>query len=167
MPYSDHFRLADDMISHLDSIVVSTADTFIQSRYTGFVTVAAVTVYELAVKDILIAFAHNKHKAFGAFTEASLRRLNGRIALDDLRKLVKKFGAKYDKRFGHLLDASDRQLLAQGGNVPRAAYGNILVWRNSFAHEGIIPSTATYPEATNAYHVGKEVLHCLARAMQR
>ena len=52
MAYQDHFKLADDMISHLDSVVGGITDSFVTSRYVGFVAVAAVTVYELAIKEI-------------------------------------------------------------------------------------------------------------------
>ncbi len=48
MAYHDHFKLADDMISHLDSVIGGITDSFVTSRYVGFVAVAAVTVYELA-----------------------------------------------------------------------------------------------------------------------
>jgi len=167
MLYTGHFKLADDMIDHLDTVVSSTTDPFIQSRYTGFVTIAAVTVYELAVKEIFIAFASTKHKVFGAFTDAFFSRLNGRIGLEDLKKYTAKFGSKYTKRFERILQEADNQSFEDGKNSPRAAYGNVIVWRNAFAHQGALPTTATYSEATSAYHLGKEVLHSLARAMQR
>jgi hypothetical protein len=52
MPYADHFKLADDLIAHLDTIVPNIADPFIVSRYIGLAAVAGVTSYELAVRDI-------------------------------------------------------------------------------------------------------------------
>lgn len=48
-----------------------------------------------------------------------------------------------------------------------AAYGNIILWRNQFAHEGIIPATPTYEEVKKAYHLGKNIIDCLALAMRR
>jgi hypothetical protein len=48
-----------------------------------------------------------------------------------------------------------------------ASYGNIITWRNQFAHEGIIPTTATYDEVKKAYHIGKNIIDCLAVAMKR
>jgi len=41
------------------------------------------------------------------------------------------------------------------------------IWRNDFAHEGKINTTATYEEAVQAYQDGKEIIHCLARCMNR
>jgi hypothetical protein len=47
------------------------------------------------------------------------------------------------------------------------SYDNIITWRNQFAHEGQIPTHATYLEAVEAYEVGKQVIECLASAMKR
>jgi hypothetical protein len=60
MPYVDQFQLADDYLAHLDAVIVQITDPFIKSRYTGFLAVSAVTVYELAIKSIFIDFAHRK-----------------------------------------------------------------------------------------------------------
>jgi hypothetical protein len=79
VPYADHFRLADDLIAHLTPAVVGIADPFIASRYSGFVAVAAVTVYELAVKEILCTFGESKHAVLGNFTRKYFDRINGRI----------------------------------------------------------------------------------------
>ncbi len=57
MSYDDHFKLADDMIDHLNTVIDSISDPFIKSRYTGFVAVASVTVYELAIKEIFFECA--------------------------------------------------------------------------------------------------------------
>ena len=54
MAYTSHFVIADDMINHLNSIVGGTTDPFMSSRYVGFVSVSAVTVYELALKEIFL-----------------------------------------------------------------------------------------------------------------
>ena len=55
MPYTDHFRLADDLIAHLDTVMGGISDPFISSRYVGFVSIVAVTVYELAIKCVFHA----------------------------------------------------------------------------------------------------------------
>lgn len=100
MPYHDHFKIADDLILHLDSFVETINDPFISSRYVGFVAVSAVTVYELAIKDIFTDFASAKHKVLGNFTLLYFERLNGRIKLQELKNdYVKRFGQKYVVRF--------------------------------------------------------------------
>lgn len=45
-------KLADNLIAHLNTVVTSISDPFLASRYAGFVSVAAATVYELAIKEI-------------------------------------------------------------------------------------------------------------------
>ena len=49
----------------------------------------------------------------------------------------------------------------------RSAYGNLITWRNDFAHEGRVNSTATYAEVVQSYEDGKEVIRCLAETMHR
>nr|VFK40809.1 MAG: hypothetical protein BECKSD772F_GA0070984_10748 [Candidatus Kentron sp. SD]VFK46531.1 MAG: hypothetical protein BECKSD772E_GA0070983_10758 [Candidatus Kentron sp. SD] len=42
-----------------------------------------------------------------------------------------------------------------------------ITWRNDFAHEGKINTTATLNEVVSAYEDGKEIIHCLAETMRR
>lgn len=65
MTYQDHFKLADDIISHVDTVIHEIADPFISSRYIGFISVSAVTVYELAIKEIFCDFATQEHEVLG------------------------------------------------------------------------------------------------------
>ena len=167
MPYSDSFVLADDVIKHLDQVMVEIADPFISSRYVGFVAVTAVTVYELAIKDILFEFGEKKHQVLGNFTRSYFERMNGRISIDDLRKASKRFGQKYSDQFNKKLDFTEADLLRRKKASAKASYTNILNWRNEFAHGGRIPSTATYLEVTTSYELGKEVIRCLAESMRR
>jgi hypothetical protein len=168
MQYPDHFQLADDYISHLDTVISGIADPFIQSQYTGFLAVSAVTVYELALKAIFLEFAQGKHKVLASFTNAYFARINGRIKVSVIREdYVKKFGDKYLKRFDRKLDAREHEVLIREGASVRSSYANIITWRNGFAHEGIIPATATYQEVKKAYTCGKHVIHCLGESMKR
>jgi hypothetical protein len=75
MAYTDHFQLADDLITHLDGVMSGISDPFISSRYVGFVSVVAVTVYELAIKEIFLDFSRRKHKVFGTFADAYFEAL--------------------------------------------------------------------------------------------
>jgi hypothetical protein len=168
MSYVDRFQLVDGLVSHLDAVIVPTLDPFLRTRYVGFVCVSAVTVMELAVRDILIEFATKKHRVFGAFCQDLYERLNGRIMLDDLRKNhIKRFGDRYVSRFVRLLDAEERRELSTSGRSVKASYGNLITWRNSFAHQGVLPPNASYAEAKQGLELGKQVLHCLDAAMIR
>ena len=100
MSYADHFKLAYDLISHLNPKVTSITDHFLASRYVGFVSVAAATVYELAVKEIFCSFGESKHVVLGNFTHKYFDRLNGRIKYKVLHEeYVYFFGDKYVRRF--------------------------------------------------------------------
>lgn len=168
MAYDDHFRLADDYITHLDLVIGAIADPFIKSRYSGFLAVSAVTVYELALKNIFRDFAARKHNVLANFTNLYFARINGRIKIDVIKDdYVKRFGDKYVKRFSKKLEARERQILRTDGASVRSSYGNIITWRNGFAHEGMVPTTATYDEVKKAYGLGKHVIHCLAETMTR
>ena len=168
MPYSDHFKLTDDLIQHLDPILAGLNEPFIESRYTGFLAVSSVTVLELALKTIFCEFSAAKHMVFGNFCDEYFDRINGRIGLDLIKKdYLSKFGSKYLLRFTRALDKLEQQYLLAAGSSIKASYGNLLTWRNGFAHEGIIPANATYPEVKRAYGCGKEVMNCLATCMRR
>ncbi len=168
MTYADNFIHADDVVFHLNSVVPSLSDPLLQAKYVGFVAVAAVTVYELAIKEIFIGFGTRKHRALGSFTESFFDRINGRIKLKVLKEdYVVRFGERYKKRFSKNIQARSDSFLMQHRRDMLSAYGNIITWRNDFAHEGLIRTTATYADVVQSYEDGKEVIHCLAQTMTR
>jgi len=168
MAYTDHFQLADDMILHLNTVIGSIGDPFITSRYVGFVSVSAVTVYELAIKEIFCEFGLQKHKVLGSFTQLYFERINGRIKTKVIRdEYIRKFGDKYVTRFKRKVDEAEERSLRTRGTSILSSYNNIIEWRNQFAHEGVLPSTVTYAEVIKAYEIGKEIIHCLATTMRR
>lgn len=168
MPYTDHFRLTDDLIQHLDPILDGLNDSFIESRYTGFLAVSSVTVLELSMKTVFLEFATAKHKVLGNFCEGFFDKINGRIGLDLIKKdYIAKFGSKYLQRFTRELDILEKQHLITVGTSIKASYGNLLTWRHGFAHEGIIPANATYLEVKRSYECGKKVIMCLDKCMRR
>src|SRR5687767_6055186 len=119
MVYSDHFAIADDFIVHLDGIMVEIGDPFLQGRYLGFVSLSAVTVFELAIKDVLLKFAEKKHTVLGNMARAKLDQINGRIKLPNLRnEFIRPFGEKYLERFNRNLNSSElRSLRAGDGSI--------------------------------------------------
>lgn len=168
MPYVDHFRHADEVIAHLDTIVPALPNPLLKTKYAGFVTIAAVTVYELAIKEIFCEFGRRKHKVLGAFSESYFKRINGRVTLDDIRKdYCMRYGDAYVTKFKARLDAKSKTHLAAHRRDVKSSYSNLIVWRNAFAHEGTVPATVTYSEVVQAYQDGKEVIHSLAASMVR
>lgn len=168
MSYQNRFSHADDVVNHLNTVVPTITNPLLVTKYVGFVSVSAVTVYEQAIKDIFIQFAHKKHKVLGNFTEEYFRRINGRIKISVIEDdYIKKFGEKYRKRFRRKIQEAERSYLVTNRRDIRSSYSNLITWRNDFAHEGNLSSNATYNEVVRSYEDGKNVIHCLAQTMVR
>lgn len=168
MHYTDRFALVENYLAHVDLVMATIADPFVEGRYTGFIATSAVTAYELSIKDIFYAFADKKHVVLGEVTRSRFARLNGRIKLDELKKdHVKMFGEKYLDRFKKNLEEIEESYIASHGKSPAAAYNNVIVWRNQFVHDGTLPNTTNYAEIKEEYNTGKQVIHCLYKAMTR
>ena len=80
---------------------------------------------------------------------------------------LKRFGEKYVNRFKKRSKDADERCLRDYGRSMLASYGNIIVWRNQFAHEGTLPTTATYGEVTKSYEIGKNVILILEDVLKR
>src|SRR5271169_3190355 len=108
MNYKDRFIATDNLVIHLSSAINNITDASILASYAGFLSVSAVTVYELAIKDIFSEFAIKKNKVFGSFVEDHFDRINGRIKLDNLkREHINRFGDKYKNKFKKKLQERD------------------------------------------------------------
>jgi hypothetical protein len=168
VPYTDHYDGLDRLISHLDTVVPSLTDPFLRGHYVGFLAVSVVTVFELCIKEVLTEFAEKKHKTFGVYCSSTYEKMNGRIGLNDLKGIhVKKFGEKYLKKLISQLESRELEVLNLRRVSIKASYGNVIVWRNSYAHEGVLPANASYAETCVAYESGKEIIKCLASSMIR
>jgi hypothetical protein len=163
-----HFQLADDLITHLDITIGGVTDPFIQSRYTGFLAVATVTVMELTMKQIFVEFAAGKHRVLNDFVVGYFDRINGRITLKQIKEeYLTKFGERYKTRFERRLEKLERKSLKESGTSLKSSYGNLITWRNEFAHEGNVPANASYAEVKKSYECAKEVMRCLSGCMNR
>ena len=168
MTYLTQFKHADDVIAHLNIVMPTITDPLLKVKYTGFATVVAVTVYELAIKDIFIEFSKKKHKVLGNFTESYFERINGRIKTKVIQEdYLPKFGAKYVDRFKKKLKETAKSHFRVHKRDMLSAYANLILWRNDFAHEGKLNTTTTYAEVAQSYEDGKEVIRCLSEAMVR
>lgn len=168
MPYTDHFQLADGLITHLSPLVQNIPAGTLQTQYAGFAAVSCVAVYELAAKEIFHEFSTKKHSVFGTFAWSYFERMNARLKIDDLKGLhIKRFGDKYLKRFVRKLEACEVANLQQRQVSVKSSYDNLILWRHQFAHEGVVPNTATYSDVVKSYEAGKSVIHCLADTMHR
>jgi len=168
MSYSQHFQAAKDYIDHTDEIVSAINDPGVKQQYIGFISTSTVTAFELAIKEVLYLFAEKKHRVFGSFVENTYKSINGRITLDDLRKHhIPRFGEKYVKRFNKVLEEQEREYLKQHGRSIKSSYGQILVCRHTFVHQGSVPSNITYEEIVKSFEPGKKVVDTLDQIMVR
>jgi hypothetical protein len=166
MAYQNRFVSTDDLVTHLVSIVSILQDEPLKSKYAGFLSVNAVTVYELAIKDIFKDFSTNKNSVFGFFIEKYFKQINGRIILKDLKdQHIKSFGNKYLEKFEKKLTVRETIILNTLGKDVRSSYSNLILCRHKYVHGGL--ATLTFPEVVDNYMVGKEVIHSLYEAMQR
>jgi hypothetical protein len=168
MSHEVHFQLTDQLISHLDKVFQESPDAFIQSRYTGLLAVSAVTGLERSVKSILIEFGKKKNVVLGRMCQHSFSRINAKIGIDYIQNdYVKPFGDRYLSRFKKRLKDLETSYLRSERLCVRSSYGNLLTWRNEFAHGGEIPRNASFDEVKTGYRCGKLVMECLAATMVR
>lgn len=167
--YSQHLDHADDVIEHLrDAVIPSVNDPELEQKYAGFASVVAVTAYELSIKSIFIKFAHEENQAFGDFVEESFSKINGRIALGDIKGFhIQKFGEKYKNQFKEETEKKFAEYRETSDGDIKTSYDNLIEWRNHFVHNGQIPSMVSYNDVVDAYKNGKEVIHCLGKTMTR
>ena len=166
MPYTDRFVATDDLITHLQPIIATITDAQISSRYAGFLSVSAVTVYELAIKDIFKDFSGRKHKVFGHFAESHFRKINGRIQLDELKNThIPAFGEKYKIVFSSKIESTENHTLRTKRFSIKQKYKDLILCRHKFVHVG--NPTLSASEVIDYYESGKEIIHVLHHSLYR
>jgi len=164
MAYTDRFIYTDKLVNHLGTIVNTITDSEIKVSYAGFLSVSAVTVYELAIKDIFIEFAMKQNKIFGTFVEKHFSRVNGRIKISDIVGThIIRFGQKYRDRYNNLLQTRENIFFQARQISIKSGYDNLIQCRHNFVHKG--SPTLTINEVIEAYELGKEVIVCIQAAM--
>ena len=166
MSYQNRFIATDNLIAHLDPFVNTIADASMKANYAGFLSVSAVTVYELAIKDIFMDFAQKKNVVFGNFIESHFASINGRIKIDDLKgQHIKSFGKKYLDKFEEKLKLREKTIFNLTRKNLRSDYSNLIICRHKYVHGG--SPTLTFQEVLDNYKIGKEVIFSLYETMQR
>lgn len=161
MPFATYFRHADDVIEHMTSFIDGIDDLFLTSKYSGFVCIAAATVYEMSIKYILLDFARRRDKIFYNYLSTVFLKINARVKIEHLKNdYLKKFGNEYLKKFSDLLDFEDDYVFQNEKSSIKSSYDNILQWRHGFAHNGDAPLYATFLEIVRSYNIGKKVIEC-------
>lgn len=166
MPYTDRFIPTDSLITNLRPTIAAVTDAAILANYAGFISVSAITVYELAIKDIFNDFSSKKHKVFGVYTQNHFSRINGQIFIRDLTgKHIISFGEKYRNNFNKILQEREKHELIIHAYSITNSYSNLIQCRHDFVHRGT--PTLTVTEVMNFYDYGKVVIQCLDGAMKR
>ena len=168
MPYRSNFIHADEIIVHLGSLRGHGMNPLLESKYIGFVAVACVTVFEMAIKEILVSFAEKKHVVLGNVVRNRCERMNGRIQIDTIKQdYIVPFGIKYQKKFDRKIAERAKFVMRSRHRDIHVSYKNLILWRNDFAHSGATGGNATWAEVIQAYEDGKEILDCLFHALVR
>lgn len=166
MAYHNRFIETDNLIAHLNPFVSTISDAAIKANYAGFLSVSAVTVYELAIKDIFIEFAQKKNPVFGFFIEKHFAGINGRIKIKDLKgQHIQPFGDKYLNKFEAKLQKREKIVFDTLRKNVRSDYSNLIICRHKYVHGGF--PTLTFEEVLESYKIGKDVIHSLYETMQR
>ena len=164
--YKVHFKHADEVVDHLVSVIDKLDDPILMIKYGGFVCVAGVTVYELAIRNIFINFSSRKHREFGNYVTTYYRRQTGRIMINDLIGFhLNRFGDKYRNRFKEHIESENNLFEKSERREFKESYDNIIKWRHNFSHSGEYPP-ATFSDVIQAYEDGKEVIRCLDECMR-
>jgi len=166
MSYLERFIATDNLIAHLSPILSNLVDASIKANYAGFISVSAITVYELAIKDIFIDFSQKKNPVFGAFVTKHFTNINGKIKIGDLRgQHIKLFGDKYLQKFDKKLKIRESIILNRDRKSLHDCYENLITCRHKYVHGG--NTTLSFEEVIDNYQIGKEVIHTLHEAMYR
>lgn len=166
MPYLNRFIQSDNIFMHLSSNLTSIKGTPYEPAYAGFLSVSAVTVYELAIKDIFIEFAEKKNKHFGIYVKSHFDRINGKIKLKELYdNHIIKFGDKYVDKFKDFNSLKETSLMNSHKKSLKSAYNDLITCRHEFVHNG--SPTLSIDEVIFNYDFCKDLIHCLAQAMKR
>ncbi|NDV26897.1 HEPN domain-containing protein [Desulfovibrio sp. JC010] len=160
MPYSARFTHADDLIADISNLQRS-SEPMLKSKYAGVVSVLAASVYECAVKKILLSFARSRDQVFFNYVQKSFSKINARIAIKSLKNdYLKNFGDAYRDAFSDLLETEDDLYLRNTGKSITSSYSNLIIWRHAFVHDAECPINATLEEAIESYELGKKVIEC-------
>lgn len=167
MVYDHHFDSVDELIKHLDTVLLPGFDPLLTQTYVGFLSVSIVTCFEACIKDSIIDFAGSKHPVFGQFCKTQYDRINGRIKTSELKgSHLSRMGRDYESRFRRLLNWAERLALKNCRGSVESSYNNLVVCRNQFAHGAELPNM-TYSEMKHSYELSKVVIECFYRALKK
>ena len=158
------FKQADLLIQKLDSLVaLGHIDPFIKSNFVGLIAVTCVTSFEIRLRTILCEFSKNQHTLFGCYVENSLKKINGKITIGDIKGLhLNKFGSEYIKKFDQELNILKANASATKAPDPCLYYDSLINARHNFVHQNKMPD---YDEMKSFYLLGIEIMNVLQKVL--
>jgi hypothetical protein len=163
MSYKNIFIETNYIFDKTFESLESVKDEQLKAYYVGFLTVSAITAFELSIKQILIDFSKNQNSIFGNFMENYFIRLNGRIKYDDIIKEIGNFNISYKEEFKEELKKKNRSFEVDNKDII-VSYNNLVLARHKFVHEGKI--NLTINEVVECYNLGKFFIECLFNTMK-
>lgn len=161
MPYSQ----VDMLIQKLDPLVSSgSVDPFLESHFAALVAVVGTAAFERRIKQVLIEFCHNQNVKFGLYVENTLRRIKGRISIQDLKgEYLGKFGKPFVDKFIEELEKLKENALVKSQPNPSESYDSLINARHKFVHENML--LLNYKEAKEFFLLGIEIIYALERTV--
>lgn len=162
MPRADldiHFDRIEKLVIEMEQFVPPAAKGVAGFRadLAGLLVVTIAASYESCVKETLVSYAGRHHVAFANFATNNYKKLNSRIAINDLHGYTGTFDDNVSTRFKALLNDRRKRIDARIGKNIESAYKQMLSWRHDFAHAGI--RNTTIEEAVATHRLAKRVLY--------
>lgn len=135
------------LAEYVESLFNIETDGLRKQKLCGFLVLTATTAIEVHMKEILEDFASQRHQLFATYVSTTLAKTNAKVRKDDLLELASRFGDS--KKLWLKSKLKRAQNLGMRRNISISdRHDNLLTWRNSFAHEGIVP--CTFDEAVSS-----------------
>jgi Rad3-related DNA helicase len=135
----------------------------VRSELAGLLVVSTVAKYERCVFDIIHHYTDNIDQRFSYYAIDRYDRLNSRIKIDDLCKLLRLFDEKKKKKkFLTLKGAEEKRAKRDGYNI-NTAYNQMLSWRHEYAHRGV--TSATIKDILDHHQHAQRIIQCFKKSL--
>lgn len=157
--FDTNFSRVDTLVNEIEQFAPAENLENIEFRgdLAGLLVVLIVATYENCVKNSIVSYANNHHAKFGNFTQNHFKKLNSRIAIDDLYHYTKTFDQSVNQRFKEALKHYKERIFRHTGQDVEKQYQLLLDWRHNFAHTG--NKSTTVEEAVKTHRFAKYVLY--------
>ena len=131
----------------------------------GLLVVSMASSYESCVKETLYCYGDHHSPAFGMYTRNLYAKLNSRIDVKDLFKYAKLCGPSVSRTFRSEFRKEKDRILRFTGHDIETVYGQVLDWRNDYAHAGL--NNTTVEEAFAHHRFAKHVVDVFDKSLSQ